>query len=87
MHFSQKYEKAIFLIAVSHFAFAVDPVTGTFKNGEWRRDLQHVNLESSSLYGNSTDLEYFYTQVYVGSHRQPQTLIVDTGSSIAAMPC
>ena len=30
---------------------------------------------------------YYYITVYFGSHRQPQTLIVDTGSSVAAIPC
>ena len=46
-----------------------------------------MHLQSTPLYGNSTDFMYFYTTVYFGSHRQAQTLIVDTGSSVAAIPC
>lgn len=52
-----------------------------------RRDLYHLEVMQSSLYGNSTHLQYFYVPVDVGSHKQTQTLILDTGSSIAAMPC
>lgn len=46
-----------------------------------------MHLQTTSLYGNSTDLEYFYVQATLGSHRQPQALILDTGSSLAAVPC
>jgi hypothetical protein len=31
------------------------------------RMLLHTHLQSSPLYGNSTDLQYFYVNVYVGS--------------------
>lgn len=58
-----------------------------FVHSEQRRSLNHVHLQTSPLYGNSTDLEYFYVTVYVGSQRHPQALIVDTGSSLAAIPC
>ena len=34
-----------------------------------KRDLIHVHLQSTNLYGNSTDLQYFYVDVYMGSHR------------------
>jgi hypothetical protein len=39
------------------------------------------------LKGNSTDLKYFFAKMYVGTHSHPQYLIVDTGSSVAALPC
>ena len=32
-------------------------------------------------------MQYFYVDVYFGSHRQREGLIIDTGSSIAAVPC
>lgn len=51
------------------------------------RSLKHMHLQSSPIYGNSTDLEYFYLTVYLGTHRQPQALILDTGSALAAIPC
>ena len=63
-----------------------------FKGAERRlsasgRNMTHAHLQTTPLYGNSTDLEYFYATVYLGSKRQPQALIVDTGSSVAAVPC
>ena len=51
------------------------------------RRLYHTHVHSAPLYGNSTDLEYFYVNVRVGSQQQEQALIVDTGSGIIAMPC
>ena len=35
-----------------------------------KRDLLHVHIQSATLSGNSTDLQYFYVDVYVGSHKQ-----------------
>ena len=31
------------------------------------RRLYHTHLQSANLYGNSTDLQYFYVDVFVGS--------------------
>ena len=51
------------------------------------RQIQHMELLTTPLYGNSTDFMYYYITMHFGTHRQPQTLIVDTGSSVAAIPC
>lgn len=42
---------------------------------------------SSPLYGNSTHFQYFYVPLAVGTQQHPQGLILDTGSSITALPC
>jgi hypothetical protein len=59
----------------------------TFLQSEPRRNLAHVHLQKTPLYGNSTELEYFYITAYFGSHRQAKSLIFDTESSVAAIPC
>ena len=51
------------------------------------RSLKHMGLKTAQLAGNSTDLQYFYATIYVGSQKQRQFVIVDTGSSEAALPC
>lgn len=51
------------------------------------REIQHMHMHATPLFGNSTDFMYYYITMYFGTHRQPQTLIVDTGSSVAAIPC
>ena len=33
------------------------------------RELAHMHMQSTPLYGNSTDLMYYYVTVYFGSHR------------------
>lgn len=57
------------------------------EGGQTKVDLMHTHLQSTALFGNSTGLEYFYVDVYLGSHRQREGLIVDTGSNIVAVPC
>ena len=53
------------------------------------RRLVHIPLQETSLYGNSTDMMYFYANVYVGSYGdlRQQSLIIDTGSGIMSFPC
>lgn len=52
------------------------------------RHLVHMHVESTDIYGNSTGLMYYFTNVYVGSHSNPstQSLILDTGSGITWFP-
>ena len=33
------------------------------------RDLAHMHIHSTPLYGNSTGLMYYYVTVFLGSHR------------------
>ena len=56
-------------------------------NYNFPRNLQHFHIETSVLEGNSTFLQYYFTNVHIGSNKEKQTLIVDTGSSIVAVPC
>lgn len=44
------------------------------------------NRHTTRLFG-SFDLGYYYVNLFVGSPPQKQTVIVDTGSSLTAMPC
>ena len=47
----------------------------------------HLQLEQAPLFGDTEELYYFYVEVEVGSQRQSQTLIVDTGSHMTGFPC
>jgi len=44
----------------------------------------HMHLETSQIYGNSSQLYYFFANVYVGDFNNPskQSLIIDTGSGL-----
>ena len=48
-----------------------------------------MHLETSEIFGNSTQLYYFYANVYVGDYNNPskQALIIDTGSGLTCFPC
>lgn len=41
------------------------------------------------MFGNSTEMMYFYSNVFVGDFKDPsrQSLIVDTGSGLTCFPC
>ena len=47
------------------------------------RDLKSI----SPLYGNSKELFYYYTNLYIGEKKEKQTYIIDTGSSVTTSPC
>lgn len=44
-------------------------------------------LMHAIVYGNTEELGYYYTSIYVGSPPMRQTVIVDTGSHLTAFPC
>lgn len=62
------------------FAFSYEALT-------FNLDVYETSNASLSLNGNSTSLNYFYAEIQIGSQRQKQSLIIDTGSFITAIPC
>ena len=49
----------------------------------------HIPIQQTALYGNSTEMMYYYANVYVGTFEtlRTQALIIDTGSGIMSFPC
>ena len=45
------------------------------------------NFYVSKVYTDSEMGNYYYTTLYIGSNKSPQTYILDTGSSIMTSPC
>ena len=43
-------------------------------------------FEQARVYG-SVDLGYYYVDIYVGTPKVKQAVIVDTGSLVTAFPC
>eukprot|EP00826_Nyctotherus_ovalis_P042934 TRINITY_DN4487_c0_g3_i5.p1 TRINITY_DN4487_c0_g3~~TRINITY_DN4487_c0_g3_i5.p1 ORF type:complete len:127 (-),score=7.54 TRINITY_DN4487_c0_g3_i5:401-781(-) len=49
---------------------------------------QHqLRVHTYPLYGNASELQYYYANVYIGSPPQRQSVIIDTGSSFVGVPC
>lgn len=70
----------------------VNPDAQQSLDGRGRRQLMHVAMDNKKimegdLQGNTMPLGYFYTKVRVGTPGQEFTVIVDTGSSLLAIPC
>lgn len=49
--------------------------------------IQQTEGKEIHLFGNSSALNYFYANILIGSQKQKQALIIDTGSYITAFPC
>ena len=44
-------------------------------------------LEEINIFGNTSYLNYYYSELYIGKNKQIQSYILDTGSSITTSPC
>lgn len=50
-------------------------------------DMSNKDVQEGVLEGNTMPLGYYYTRVHIGTPGQIFTVIVDTGSSLLAIPC
>ena len=44
-------------------------------------------VSDTTIYGSSSDLNYYYANLYLGNPPKKQAYIVDTGSSVTTSPC
>lgn len=49
--------------------------------------LSNNPIYTLQLKGNSSELHYYYVDLYFGSSHSKQSLIIDTGSSLTGFPC
>jgi hypothetical protein len=54
---------------------------------EGKRKLVNIEMESARIFGNSSDLWYYYADLFIGNPPQKQSLIIDTGSALTGFPC
>lgn len=70
-----------------HLTFAIEKVSGQIKNPFHKDKLRLLEASSSPIFGNSSNLNYYYVNLYIGSPPKRQSLIIDTGSQLTAVPC
>ena len=44
-------------------------------------------LDSTGIFGNTSNLMYYYVNIYIGTPPKRQSLIIDTGSALTGIPC
>jgi len=49
--------------------------------------LSHAIFYKIPIFGNITNISYYYSYIFMGTPPQPQSVILDTGSSLVAVPC
>lgn len=54
-------------------------------NDSYNKNTTH--LDSTVIYGNSSIMNYYYVDIYIGTPLKKQTLIIDTGSGNTGVPC
>lgn len=68
--------------------FQLNKAQGQFKNRikSKIRNLEGEN-EFTKIYGNSSSLNYYYVNLFVGNPPKKQAVIIDTGSHLTSVPC
>jgi hypothetical protein len=56
-------------------------------NGNYKSNYLRNMQYSTPIYGNTSILNYYYVNVYVGNPPKRQALIIDTGSLLTTIPC
>jgi hypothetical protein len=65
--------------------FTLNKIEGIYKNHK-DKFKNHFG-ESTPIYGNSSSMNYYYVNIYIGDTFQKQSVIIDTGSHLTAVPC
>ena len=63
----------------------ISPKIKSFRIRSLEYDKENYFLEK--VFGNSNQLNYYYTTLFLGPKKIPQTYIIDTGSTITTSPC
>lgn len=76
----------------SLFTFNLNKINGMYKSSNYKTRMLDDHLgkffgDSSIIFGNSSSLNYYYVNIYIGNPPQKQAVIIDTGSHITAVPC
>ncbi len=56
-------------------------------NGNYKSNILRNMQYSTHIYGNTSALNYYYVNIYVGTPSKRQAVIIDTGSLLTTIPC
>ena len=71
------------------YTFQIQKGKGEFKNQikSKLRDLNDNQNKFTEIYGNSSSLNYYFVNIYLGTPPKRQAVIIDTGSHLTSVPC
>ena len=84
MEFLVKCEASTYVFSLKNFEGIFSDVNSNINRYLTSSEIQG---DSMQVYGNSSYLKYYYTNIYLGTPPQKQSFIIDTGSVITAVPC
>jgi DNA-directed RNA polymerase subunit N (RpoN/RPB10) len=71
--------------------FELNKIQGAYKSYKQKvRNLNHLEDilgDSTPIFGNSSSLNYYFVNIYIGNPPQKQSVIIDTGSHLTSVPC
>jgi hypothetical protein len=56
-------------------------------NGNYKSNYMRNMQYSTPIYGNTSILNYYYVNIYIGNPQKRQAVIIDTGSLLTTIPC
>ena len=78
------------LLLISLYGLSASLIYEVKSFSSLRKSLRFLDDDNSFLHevkGNTHQLNYYYTTLYLGKDKSPQFYILDTGSSITTSPC
>jgi hypothetical protein len=72
-----------------NYTFKIQKGKGEFRNKIRLnfRELDDNQNKISEIYGNSSSLNYYFVNIYLGNPPKRQAVIIDTGSHLTSVPC
>ncbi len=74
----------VFIIICQEYSMTMNlhSIKGDYES-HYLRNLQY----STPIYGNTSVLNYYYVDIYIGNPPKKQAVIIDTGSLLTTIPC
>jgi hypothetical protein len=76
-------------LSEENYTFKIQKGKGEFKNKIRKkfRELDDNHNKIAEIYGNSSSLNYYFVNIYIGNPPKRQAVIIDTGSHLTSVPC
>jgi hypothetical protein len=81
--------KILLIVLIKTLYTLSEHLTFDLHKGDYSGTDSHTRMLETftPLYGNTSSLNYYYINLYIGKAQKRQSLIIDTGSMVTTVPC